>query len=50
MQNYIRQVRGNWTQAEAQAAEGDGEIEQDLFDENLDNLVERLSIDDDDDE
>ncbi len=30
--------------------EGYGEIEQDLFDENLDNLVERVSIDDNNDE
>ncbi len=30
--------------------EGDGEMEQDLFDENLDDLVERVSIEDNDDE
>ncbi len=50
LQNYIRRARGNWTQAGVQATEGDGEIEQDLFDENVDDLVEHVSIDDDDDE
>ncbi|MCJ1346580.1 hypothetical protein MMC31_004798 [Peltigera leucophlebia] len=50
LQNYIRRARGNWTQAGTQVAEGDGKIEQDLFDENLDNLVEHVSVQDDDDE
>lgn len=50
LQNYICQVRGNWIQARLQAAEGDGKLEPDLFDKNLDNVVERVSIYDDDDE
>ncbi len=49
MQNYIRRAQKNWTQAGVQVAEGDGEIEQDLFDENLDNLVEHIFIYNDDD-
>ncbi len=50
LQNYICRARGNWIQAGAQAAEDNGEMEQDLFDENLEDLIKRVSIDDNDDE
>lgn len=48
LQNYICQAWGNWTQAGKQAAESDGEIKQDLFNKNLDNLIKHMSIQDDD--
>ena len=48
LHNYICWAWENWTQAGAQTAKGDGEIEQDLFNKNLYNLVKRVSIYDND--
>lgn len=43
LQNYICQVQKNWKQA----LQDDRKIEQDLFDKNLNNIVEHRSIYDD---
>ena len=50
LQNYICWAQENWTQVGAQAAEGDRKIEQDWFDENLNNFIKCVSIYNDNDE